>query len=72
MKYLHLFLILWGLYATSVLAVTGRSPTGVNVNSNGVSTVLITFQNLAPNERTVDAFWCGDFDISTICSLWSF
>ncbi len=41
-------------------AVTGRNPTGVNVNTNGASTVLITFHNLAPNEVPVDAFWCGD------------
>lgn len=41
-------------------AVTGRNPTGVNVNSNGASTVLITFHNLQANEVPVDAFWCGD------------
>ena len=41
-------------------AVTGRHPTGVNVNSNGVSTVLITFHNLDANEVPVNAFWCGD------------
>ncbi|MBV1910758.1 MAG: hypothetical protein KUG78_15755 [Kangiellaceae bacterium] len=41
-------------------AVTGRHPTGVNVNSNGISTVLITFHNLETNEVPVDAFWCGD------------
>ena len=46
--------------ATQVHAVTGRHPTGVNVNSNGVSTVLITFHNLEANEEAVDAFWCGD------------
>lgn len=43
-----------------VNAVTGRNPTGVNVNSNGASTVLITFHNLDANEIPVDAFWCGD------------
>jgi len=48
------------LMATQVYAVTGRHPTGVNVNANGVSTVLITFHNLEPNERSVAAFWCGD------------
>ena len=43
-----------------VQSVTGRHPTGVNVNTNGTSTVLITFQNLEANEIPVDAFWCGD------------
>ena len=41
-------------------AVTGRHPTGVNVNTNGTSTVFITFHNLEINEIPVDAFWCGD------------
>ena len=41
-------------------AVTGRHPTGVNVNANGVTSVLITFQNLQPGELPTGAFWCGD------------
>jgi hypothetical protein len=45
---------------TQAYAVTGRHPTGVNVNTNGVSTVLITFHNLEQEERAVDAFWCGE------------
>jgi len=48
------------LFADKSSAVTGRHPTGVNVNSNGISTVLITFHNLDSNEIPVDAFWCGD------------
>jgi len=47
-------------------AVTGRHPTGVNVNSNGISTVLITFHNLDTNEVPVDAFWCGDVTSSGV------
>ncbi len=43
-----------------VSAVTGRNPTGVNVNSNGASSVLITFHNLEPSEVPVGAFWCGE------------
>jgi hypothetical protein len=42
------------------LAVTGVNPTGVNINSTGVTSVFLTFQNLAPNEQPVDAFWCGE------------
>lgn len=54
------------LFTNPVQAVTGRHPTGVNINANGVSTVLITFQNLAPNEVPVDAFWCGDVTASGV------
>ncbi len=60
MKYFKLFLMILGIFSSNVSAVTGRSPTGVNVNSNGSSTVFITFQNLEPNEVPVDAFWCGE------------
>lgn len=48
------------LLCSDSIAVTGRHPTGVNINTNGVSTVLITFHNLDVNETPVDAFWCGD------------
>jgi len=41
-------------------AVTGVNPTGVNINSSGVTSVFLTFQNLGPNEQPVDAFWCGE------------
>jgi len=41
-------------------AVTGVNPSGVNVNANGVTSVFLTFQNLAANEQPVDAFWCGE------------
>ena len=41
-------------------AVDGRNPTGVNVNANGVTSVLITYHNLQPGEVPTDAFWCGD------------
>jgi len=48
------------LFCSESVAVTGRHPTGVNINTNGASTVLITFHNLDINETPVDAFWCGD------------
>lgn len=41
-------------------AVSGVNPTGVNVRSNGPSTAFLTFQNLDPAERAVEAFWCGE------------
>lgn len=40
-------------------AVSGVNPTGINVRTNGPSTAFLTFQNLDPNERAVEAFWCG-------------
>lgn len=47
------------LAPAAALAVTGVHPTGVNVRASGPTTVFLTFQNLDPNERAVDAFWCG-------------
>ena len=35
------------------------NPTGVNVNSNGPTTVFLTFGRLA-NQVPVEAFWCGE------------
>jgi hypothetical protein len=36
-----------------------RDPNGVNVNSQGATTVFITFGGLA-NQVPVEAFWCGE------------
>ncbi len=47
------------LGALDAAAVSGVNPTGVNVRATGPTTVFITFQNLDPNERSVEAFWCG-------------
>lgn len=52
------------LAPATLLAVTGVNPTDVNVNATGVTSVFLTFQNLAPNEQPVDAFWCGDLTVS--------
>lgn len=41
------------------VAVSGVHPTGVNVRASGPTSVFLTFQNLDPNERAVEAFWCG-------------
>ncbi len=48
------------VYSQSVQAVSGVNPSGVNVKHNGITTVFLTFQNMAANERAVDAFWCGE------------
>lgn len=41
-------------------AVTDVNPNGVNVRATGASTVFLTFQNVAANESSSDAFWCGE------------
>jgi hypothetical protein len=43
----------------AAIAVNGVNPTGVNVRSNAPNTVFLTFQGLEPNERAVEAAWCG-------------
>ncbi len=42
-----------------VQAVSTVNPNGVNVRSAGITTVFLTFQNLEPNERAMEAIWCG-------------
>ncbi len=47
------------IMATSAFAINAVNPTGVNVRSNAPNTVFITFQSLEPNERAIEALWCG-------------
>jgi hypothetical protein len=55
-----LFFVCWLSAALSVAAQEIRvNPTGVNVNSQGVTTVFLTFGNLR-NYRPVEAAWCGE------------
>jgi hypothetical protein len=35
-------------------------PPGVNVNTQGASTVFLTFGGLRPDQTPVEAFWCGE------------
>lgn len=51
--------LLAALAPLAASGVTGVHPTGVNVRGSGPTTVFLTFQNLDPNERAVEAFWCG-------------
>jgi hypothetical protein len=48
------------LIAMPALAVSGVNPFGVNVRSNGPTTIFLTFQNLDAGETPVEAFWCGE------------
>lgn len=45
------------LIAMPALAVSGVNPFGVNVRSNGPTTIFLTFQNLDAGETPVEAFW---------------
>jgi hypothetical protein len=47
------------LLAAPSSAAIRRDPNGVNVNSQGATTVFITFGGLA-NQVPVEAFWCGE------------
>jgi hypothetical protein len=48
------------LLGTAATAVTAVNPFGVNVRSQGPTTIFLTFQNLDPGEAAVEAFWCGE------------
>jgi len=52
------FFLVWS-WAGPGMAVGTVNPNGVNVRSNGPTTVFLTFQSLDPAERAVQAFWCG-------------
>ncbi len=56
---IRLFTVLIVCVTTSAFAINAVNPTGVNVRSNAPNTVFITFQGLEPNERAVEALWCG-------------
>ncbi len=52
-------LIIGALTAVTASAEIRRDPTGVNVNSQGATSVFITFGGLADQEP-VEATWCGE------------
>ncbi|NJO13448.1 MAG: hypothetical protein HC872_08285 [Gammaproteobacteria bacterium] len=47
------------IFSSVTEAVSTVNPNGVNVRSAGATTVFLTFQNLDPNERAIEAVWCG-------------
>lgn len=55
---------LLALASISSAAITGVNPTGVNVRTHGVTTVFLTFQNVAPQESSIRSFWCGEISVS--------
>lgn len=54
-----LIAVLAASFAAPSAAVTGVSPTGVNVRASGPTSVFLTFQGLDTSETAVAAFWCG-------------
>jgi hypothetical protein len=70
--YRSLCLTLLALIATDAVAGISRDPNGVNVNSQGATTVFITFGGLS-DQVPVEATWCGELmpaapDIGMKCS----
>ncbi len=57
------FTLAAALLAAPALAITGVNPTGVNVNTSGVTSVFLSFQGLEPTEVPVRAYWCGEITI---------
>lgn len=55
-------LIVFGFFCHSTLAVNAVNPNGVNVRSNGSTTVFLTFQGTA-GQTSSDAFWCGEITV---------
>ena len=69
MKRCAIFLL---FISTPLFAAINRDPNGVNVNSQGATTVFITFGGLR-NQVPAEAFWCGELmtaapDIGTKCT----
>jgi hypothetical protein len=59
-----LFLVLLTALSSAAHAITGVNPTGVNVNTSGVTSVFLTFQGLEPNEVPVRAYWCAEVTVA--------
>jgi hypothetical protein len=51
------FLLLAPAQATAQIRV---HPPGVNVNTQGATTVFLSFGGLRPDQTPVEAFWCGE------------
>lgn len=49
--------------ARDAVALTGVHPTGVNVNTHGVTSVFLTFQGVEANQQPVRAYWCADVTV---------
>lgn len=54
------FLVLLLLTPVPSVAQIRVDPPGVNVNTQGATTVFLTFGGLRPDQVPVEAFWCGE------------
>jgi hypothetical protein len=55
----NLLLLLLVIFVTVDASAISRDPNGVNVNSQGATTVFITFGGLR-QQQPAEAFWCGE------------
>lgn len=53
--------------AGSVAQAVSVNPSGVNVRSNGATTVFLTFQALAGTQQLEEALWCGAINGDSSC-----
>jgi hypothetical protein len=67
-RYLSWLLLGAALAPAPALAVTAVNPFGVNVRSNGPTTIFLTFQGLDPGEVAVEAFWCGELQPAVVAA----
>ncbi len=54
-----ILLLLSSTFALPGFAQIKVNPTGVNVNTNGATTVFLSFGRLV-DQVPVEAFWCGE------------
>ena len=59
MSRIYIAVVLAALAAAPASAAVRVNPDGVNVNTNGATTVFLTFGGLA-NQRAAEATWCGE------------
>ncbi len=52
-------LSVWGMLGTGLAAQVRVSPTSVNVNTQGASTVFLSYGGVRPDQVSVEAVWCG-------------
>ncbi len=67
-----ILLLLSSIFALPGFAQIKVNPTGVNVNTNGATTVFLSFGRLV-DQVPVEAFWCGELtsaspDVGTKCN----
>lgn len=62
-KFILFLSILSAVYCKFSFAVDSVNPSGVNVNANSVTSVLLTYRGTA-SQQTSNAFWCGEITVA--------